>query len=142
MDIDTAGWSGEGDFTQAILGVLQTVDEIAVLRVQDSPATRSDAGYLFLSNEVIVRFAQRKRLVAARWLGLIPVRRYVREPLMALPQLGARLLQHATIGEPDYSDEGMLQYLRTERIVAPYQTRGYKLVEMVRIYEERVVASS
>jgi hypothetical protein len=29
----------------------------------------------------------------------------------------------------------MLQYLRTERIVAPYQTKGYKIVEMVRIYE-------
>jgi hypothetical protein len=29
----------------------------------------------------------------------------------------------------------MLQYLRTERIVPPYQTRGYKLVELVRIYE-------
>jgi hypothetical protein len=39
------------------------------------------------------------------------------------------------VGEPDYSDETMLQYLRTERIVPPYQTRGYKLVELVRIYE-------
>ena len=29
----------------------------------------------------------------------------------------------------------MLQYLRTERIIPPYQTRGYKLVELVRIYE-------
>jgi hypothetical protein len=29
----------------------------------------------------------------------------------------------------------MLQYLRTERIVPPYQTRGYKLVELVRVYE-------
>ena len=29
----------------------------------------------------------------------------------------------------------MLQYLRTERIVPPYQTRGYKLVELVRLYE-------
>jgi hypothetical protein len=29
----------------------------------------------------------------------------------------------------------MLQYLRSERIVPPYQTRGYKLVELVRIYE-------
>ena len=29
----------------------------------------------------------------------------------------------------------MLQYLRAERIVPPYQTRGYKLVELVRIYE-------
>jgi hypothetical protein len=39
------------------------------------------------------------------------------------------------IGAPDYSDEGLLQYLRAHRIVAPYQTRGFKLVEMVRIYE-------
>ena len=29
----------------------------------------------------------------------------------------------------------MLQYLRAERIIPPYQTRGYKLVEIVRIYE-------
>ncbi len=28
-----------------------------------------------------------------------------------------------------------MQYLRAERIVPPYQTRGYKLVELVRIYE-------
>jgi hypothetical protein len=34
----------------------------------------------------------------------------------------------------DYTDDGMLQYLRTQRIVPPYQTRGYKLVEMVRVY--------
>ena len=39
------------------------------------------------------------------------------------------------VGAPDYSDEGMLQYLRAERIIPPYQTRGYKLVEMVRIYQ-------
>ena len=28
----------------------------------------------------------------------------------------------------------MLQYLQTERIIPPYQTRGYKLVELVRVY--------
>ena len=39
------------------------------------------------------------------------------------------------VGAPDYSDDGMLQYLRAERIIPPYQTRGYKLVELVRIYE-------
>ena len=39
------------------------------------------------------------------------------------------------IGAPDYSDPAMLQYLRSERIIPPYQTRGYKMVEMVRIYE-------
>ena len=26
----------------------------------------------------------------------------------------------------------MIQYLRTERIIPPYQTKGYKLVELVR----------
>jgi hypothetical protein len=31
----------------------------------------------------------------------------------------------------------MIQYLRTERIIPPYQTRGYKLVELVRIYEAK-----
>ena len=39
------------------------------------------------------------------------------------------------IGAPDYADEGMLQYLRTERVIPPYQTKGYKLVELVRVYE-------
>jgi hypothetical protein len=29
----------------------------------------------------------------------------------------------------------MLQYLKTERVIPPYQTRGYKLVELVRVYE-------
>ena len=47
----------------------------------------------------------------------------------------AALIAMADIGVPDYSDEGMLQYLRTERIVPPYQTRGFKVVELARIYE-------
>jgi hypothetical protein len=51
--------------------------------------------------------------------------------------LEARLAAVADIGAPDYSDETMLQFLRTERIVPPYQTRGYKLVELVRVYEVR-----
>jgi hypothetical protein len=28
----------------------------------------------------------------------------------------------------------MIQYLRTERVIPPYQTRGYKLIELIRIY--------
>jgi hypothetical protein len=53
----------------------------------------------------------------------------------ALAALALTLEQHASIGPPDYADEGMLQYLRTERIVPAYQTRGFKTIEMVRIYE-------
>ena len=37
----------------------------------------------------------------------------------------------------DYTDEAMMHYLRTERIIPPYQTRGYKLVELLRIYEAK-----
>jgi len=54
---------------------------------------------------------------------------------MTLAGLEAVLTGIPEIGAPDYSDEGMLQYLRTERVIPPYQTRGYKLVELVRIYE-------
>ena len=49
--------------------------------------------------------------------------------------LETRLTAEPDIGAPDYSDDGMLQYLRTERIIPPYQTRGYKLVELVRMYD-------
>ena len=45
------------------------------------------------------------------------------------------MLAAPEIGAPDYSDEAMLQYLRTERVIPPYQTKGYKLVELVRVYE-------
>jgi hypothetical protein len=56
---------------------------------------------------------------------------------MTLGGLEAHLSTLEGIGAPDYADEGMLQYLRTERVIPPYQTRGYKLVELVRIYEAR-----
>ena len=54
---------------------------------------------------------------------------------MTISGLEAALTSVEGIGAPDYSDDGMMQYLRTERIVPPYQTRGYKLVELVRIYD-------
>jgi hypothetical protein len=54
---------------------------------------------------------------------------------MGMKDLERALEAAAGVGAPDYADEGMLQYLRSERIVPPYQTRGYKLVELVRVYE-------
>jgi hypothetical protein len=67
--------------------------------------------------------------------GFIPSTRIVSEAVMHVSALEATLSGIPDVGEPDYSDETMLQYLRTERIIPPYQTRGYKLVELVRIYE-------
>ena len=89
---------------------------------------------MFISNEVYVRFTAREEKVPARLLGIVPVQRTVMAPSMTLVDLEAQLATMDGIGAPDYADEAMLQYLKTERIVPPYQTRGYKLVEMVRIY--------
>jgi hypothetical protein len=102
MEVDASGWSGEGEFTQRLIDAMGTIGPVRFLKVEDAPASRADAGFSFISNELFVS---------------------------AL----------ADLGSPDYSDDGMLQYLRAERIVPPYQSRGYKLIELVRIYEAGTV---
>ena len=135
MDVDLSGWSGEGDFTQTVIDCLKDVEQIAAIKVDNAPASRSEADYNFLSNEIFVTFATMTR----REPGATP-RHHSRDRRVA-----EKVLKHGGteqerwkpegIGPPDYADEGMIQYLRTERIIPPYQTRGYKLVELVRIYE-------
>lgn len=117
MELDSAGWSGDGAFTQVLIDALRGVDGVGFLKVEDAPASREGPAFSFISNEIFVAFSGR--------------------PRMTLSALQERLESAAAIGPPDYADDGMLQYLRTERIVPPYQTKGYKLVEMVRIYEAR-----
>ena len=134
MQIDSAGWSGEGTFTAALLDTLKRLTSIEFLRVEDAPASRADADYMFISNEIYVRFVAKAEKAPGRLLGIVPVQRTVMAPSMTLVDLEAQLATEDGIGAPDYADETMLQYLKTERIVPPYQTRGYKLVEMVRIY--------
>lgn len=135
MPIDVSKWSGEGTFTQVVLDRIQQMAHVASVRVEDAPATRSEADFNFISNELFVQFAADKRTQRTRLWGVLPVNSTVLVKAMTIPQLEAALASFPEIGGPDYSDEGMLQYLRTERIVPPYQTRGYKLVELVRIYE-------
>jgi hypothetical protein len=135
MNVDTSKWSGEGEFTQILLDHLRRIPSIALVRVEDAPASRSDADYNFISNEFFVDFVTASRLERGKRWGFLPVTRTVETKSMTISQLEAALAAHAAIGAPDYSDEGMLQYLRSERIIPPYQTRGYKLVELVRIYE-------
>ena len=135
MEIDTAGWSGEGVFTVALVEALKTLDGIAFLRVEDAPAAHTGAGYNFISNEVYVGFAGGRRDRKRRRFRIAPLKRGVGPPAMTLARLESCLASIAGIGAADYADERMLQYLRTERVVPPYQTRGYKLVEMVRLYE-------
>jgi len=135
MQIDTSNWSGEGAFTQLLLERLQQIEGVAVVRVEDAPASRTEADYNFISNEVFVGFAAVVRRERVRRFAFLPASRTVADKAMTVAGLEAALAAIPDIGAPDYSDEGMLQYLRAERIVPPYQTRGYKLVELVRVYE-------
>ena len=134
MQVESAGWGGEGAFTAALVEALGAMDTIEFMRVEDAPASRAEPGYAFISNEIYVQFRTDSRTRTRRVLGLPwPTRIEVKQ--MTLSDLAARLGPADGVGEPDYSDGGMLQYLRTERIVAPYQTKRYKVVEMVRIYD-------
>jgi hypothetical protein len=135
FDLDTTAWSGEGTFTQFVIDKLREVDAVRFVRVEDAPATRSEADYNFISNEIYVGFATADRRERVKRFGLLPATRTVTEKAMTLPGLEAALAGIDGVGAPDYGDEGMLQYLRAERIVPPYQTKGYKLVELLRIYE-------
>jgi len=140
MNVDTSKWSGECEFTQLLLEHLRQVREVAGIRVEDAPATRSEADYNFISNELFIDFASETHEERTRRWGFVPVRQIVETKAMTIAQLEVALSTDAAIGPPDYSDGEMLQYLRAERIIPPYQTRGYKLVELVRIYEAGRVA--
>lgn len=135
MDVDRERWSGEGEFTEQLLAWLAERKEIAFLRVEDAEAGRAEVDYNFISNEIYVRFRTRDRQERRRLWGVIPVRRTVAEKVMTMETLETALAGESELGEPDYADEGMIQYLHTQRVIPPYQTRGYKLIELVRIYE-------
>jgi hypothetical protein len=135
FELETSAWSGEGTFTQFLIDQLRDVTGVRYVRAVDAPATRSDADYNFISNELYVGFDTVERRERITRFGLLPGSRTVTEKAMTLQGLEAALAGIEGVGPPDYGDEGMLQYLRAERVIPPYQTRGYKLVEMVRIYE-------
>lgn len=135
MQLDTTSWSGDGEFTAQLIDAIRAVPHVVLLRVEDAPASRAETAFSFISNELFVAFARTQRRVRTRRFGIVPVWDVVSGPLMTLTELEQALTAVNDIGAPDYSDGGMLQYLRTQRIIPPYQTRGVKLVELVRIYE-------
>ncbi|HKY20563.1 MAG TPA: hypothetical protein VJM31_05025 [Vicinamibacterales bacterium] len=138
MLVDSDGWSGEGAFTQTVVDLLRTLDtQIAALKVEDAPATRSEADYNFITNEIFVTFATVERREPIKRLGIFPGTKPVAQKVMTFEALAAVLEGSEGIGPADYGDEAMIQYLRTERVIPPYQTRGYKLIELLRIYESK-----
>jgi hypothetical protein len=135
MDLDTSNWSGEGEFTQVLLEHLRGIPGIRLARVEDAPASRSEADYNFISNEIFVVFDRVAHREPFKRFGVFTAHRVIERASLDVAGLQAVLERLPAVGEPDYADDGMLQYLRTERIIPPYQTRGFKLVELVRIYE-------
>jgi hypothetical protein len=134
VDVDATQWSGEGTFTATLLDHLKALPSIEFIRVEDAPASHTESNYNFISNEVYVRFRTQRVSEPSRWLGIVPIQRSSLQPVMTLGDLEAQLATLEQVGAPDYADPTMLQYLKTERIIPPYQTRGYKVVELVRIY--------
>jgi hypothetical protein len=136
-EVDTSRWSGDGDFTRVLADAIAALGEVVAVRVEDSPASRADTGYAFLSNEIYVGFGSRSEALRSRWLGIVPVTRRHEVPALDLAGLASRLAELEGVGPPDYQDEGMLQFLRAERVAAPWQTKGIKVVELVRVYALR-----
>jgi hypothetical protein len=137
VHVDSGGWSGEGEFTQSVIERLRTVEHVAAVKIEDAPSTRSEADYNFIANEIFVTFAKVERYEPFKLLGTFTTRRRVEAKAMSFDDLVKLLEASEGIGPADYADDGMIQYLRTERIIPPYQTRGYKLVELLRIYESK-----
>src|SRR5437016_2348765 len=113
LEIDTSNWSGEGQFTQLLIERLREMAGVRGIRVEDAPATRSEADYQFMSNELFVDFVVITRQERYSRFGVLPATRTVAIKAMTLVDLEVMLGAIDGIGPPDYSDDGMLQYLRT-----------------------------
>src|SRR3989475_12542490 len=110
FELDTSAWSGEGTFTQLLLDRLSGIDGVRFVRVEDAPATRSDADYNFISNELFVGFATNDRHERIKRFGVLPGVRTVTEKAMTLSGLESALTAIAAVGAPYYRDQGMQQY--------------------------------
>ena len=60
LETDTSNWSGEGVFTQLLIERLREIDAVRFVKIEDAPATRSEADYNFISNELFVAFRDRR----------------------------------------------------------------------------------
>ena len=88
FEIDRAGWTGEGTFTQVLIDRLGEVEGVRFLRIENAPATRSDADYNFISNELFVAFETAVRTEPVRRLGVFPGSRKVTYQKLDVAGLG------------------------------------------------------
>src|SRR5437867_12709774 len=102
-DVDASKWSGEGTFTQLLVDRLRDVDAIRFVRVEDAPATRSEANYHFISNEIFVVFRTHERTEPVKRFGFLPGTRVVAVKAMAIADLEQTLTGLDDVGSPDYA---------------------------------------
>ena len=134
MQVESAGWGGEGTFTAVLLEALRAVESIEFMRVEDAPASRAEPGYAFISNEIYVTFKTDSRTERRRRLGLPwPVRVEVKQ--MTLGELATRLGTADGVGGARLSRRGDAAVPAHRAHHRPVSTKGYKVVEMVRVYE-------
>src|SRR4051812_29135789 len=105
FELETSAWSGEGTFTQLLIDRLREVTGVRYVRVEDAPASRSDADYNFISNEIYVGFDTKERQERFKRFGLLPAMRTVAGKAMTLQDLEASLTAIDGVGAPDYGDE-------------------------------------
>src|SRR3954466_15822034 len=101
LETDTTNWSGEGAFTQLLIERLRGIDGVRFVRVEDAPATRSEADYNFISNELFVGFAIVDREEPIKRFGIFPAKRTVATPAMSLIELERALTALEDVGAPD-----------------------------------------
>ena len=80
LETDTSDWSGEGTFTQLLIERLREIDAVRFVEIEDAPATRSEADYNFISNELFVGFATVDRQEPVKRFGILPGSRTVTGP--------------------------------------------------------------
>src|SRR6476620_4386152 len=108
FELDTATWSGVRTVTKMLSDRLREVTAVRFVRVEDAPATRSDADYNFISNELFVGFETRARTERTTRFGFLPATRTVMEKALTIAGLESALTAIPDIGAPDYGDDGML----------------------------------
>ena len=90
MNVDTSKWSGEGDVHAGPRRSSAAARcAIAFVRVEDAPASRSEADYNFISNEVFVAFATTVARGARPALRL-PARTRERSPRSVMTSPGSK----------------------------------------------------
>src|SRR5690349_17082930 len=104
-DVDLSKWSGEGTFTQTLVERLKAIEGVTLIRVEDAPASRSEADYNFMSNEIFVVFETGTRREPTRRFGVFPATRDVAYKKMTVVDLEQRLASIPDVGSPDYADE-------------------------------------